>query len=146
MISTRGRYALRVLADLAENADRGWIPMKDVAARQGISLKYLERIMPALAQHGYVAAMAGRGGGYKLARAPEECRVGEVLRLMEGTLAPVACLGPNAPACGRAPFCATLPMWKKFQDLTNSFFDGITIADLATGLDGAKTWGGAGSA
>lgn len=131
MISTRGRYALRVLVDLACHAKGGFVPMKEVAERQEISLKYLERIMPVLTRNGLVTAAPGRGGGYRLARNPAECRVGEVLRLTEGTLAPVSCIGGASEGCKRAPDCATLPMWKKFNDLANNFFDGISIADLA---------------
>lgn len=131
LISTRGRYALRVLVDLAQHAGDGFVPMREVAVRQGISLKYLERIMPALNRNGLVTGSSGRGGGYRLAKSPHDCRVGDVLRLTEGSLAPVACLAPDAEACSRAPDCATLPMWKQFHELTNSFFDTITIAALA---------------
>lgn len=92
MISTRGRYALRVLADLAENSGRGYIPMKEVAARQGISLKYLEQIIPALTKSGYIEGIQGKGGGYRLIKAPNNCIIGDILRLTEGDLAPVACL------------------------------------------------------
>ena len=130
MISTRGRYALRVLIDLAEHSGGGYIPMKEVAARQEISLKYLERIMPVLIKNQLVAGMHGKGGGYKLTKAPEEYRVGDVLRLTEGDLAPVACLGCNAKTCARAPQCRTLPMWREFYEMTNRYFDGITLADL----------------
>ena len=130
MISTRGRYALRVLIDLAEHSGGGYIPMKEVAARQEISLKYLERIMPALIKNQLVAGMHGKGGGYRLTKSPEEYRVGDVLRLTEGDLAPVACLGCNAKTCARAPQCRTLPMWREFYEMTNRYFDGITLADL----------------
>lgn len=130
MISTRGRYALRVLIDLAEHSGGGYIPMKEVAARQEISLKYLERIMPVLIKNQLVAGMHGKGGGYRLTKSPEEYRVGDVLRLTEGDLAPVACLGCNAKTCARAPQCRTLPMWRKFYEMTNRYFDGITLADL----------------
>ena len=130
MISTRGRYALRVLIDLAEHSGGGYIPMKEVAARQEISLKYLERIMPVLIKNQLVAGMHGKGGGYRLTKSPEEYRVGDVLRLTEGDLAPVACLGCNAKTCARAPQCRTLPMWREFYEMTNRYFDGITLADL----------------
>ena len=130
MISTRGRYALRVLLDLAEHSGGGYIPMKEVAARQEISLKYLERIMPVLIKNQLGAGMHGKGGGYRLTKSPEEYRVGDVLRLTEGDLAPVACLGCNAKTCARAPQCRTLPMWREFYEMTNRYFDGITIADL----------------
>ncbi len=130
MISTRGRYALRVMLDLAENGGAGYVPMKEVAARQGISLKYLEQILPALVRAGCVEGVHGRGGGYRLARAPELFSVGEILRLAEGDLAPVACLQMGAAPCPRAETCRTLPMWREYYDLTNKYFDGVTLADL----------------
>ena len=130
-VSTRGRYALRVLIDLAEHNNGSYIPMKDVAARQELSLKYLERIVPTLTKAKLIAGVHGKGGGYKLTRSPEEYSVGEVLRLTEGDLAPVVCLAPDAEPCPRAAECRTLKMWQGFYDMTNKFFDGISIADLA---------------
>lgn len=130
MISTRGRYALRVMIDLAEHMDNGYIPMKEVAERQEISLKYLERIMPALSKSNLVEGVHGKGGGYRLSRRPEDYTAGEILRLVEGDLAPVACLECNAKPCGRRVDCKTISMWKKFYDITNEYFDNITIADL----------------
>lgn len=130
LISTRGRYALRVMIDLAENQKSGYIPMKDVAARQEISLKYIERIIPALVKSNYVEGVHGKGGGYRLTRAPEEYRVGDILRMTEGGLAPVACLECGAQPCERAEECRTLEMWTKFHGMINDYFDGITIADL----------------
>ena len=130
MISTRGRYALRVLIDLAEHSGRGYIPMKDVAARQEISLKYLERILPTLTKAKLIEGVHGKGGGYRLTRQPEDYTVGEVLRLTEGDLAPIACLLPDAAPCDRAGECRTIKMWRDYYDLTNKFFDGITVADL----------------
>ena len=130
-VSTRGRYALRVLIDLAEHNNGSYIPMKDVAARQELSLKYLERIVPTLTKAKLIAGVHGKGGGYKLTRSPEEYSVGEVLRLTEGDLAPVACLAPDAEPCPRAVECRTLKMWQGFYDMTNNYFDGISIADLA---------------
>lgn len=130
MISTRGRYALRVMIDLAEHMDDGYIPMKEVAKRQGISLKYLERIMPALSKSGLVGGVHGKGGGYRLNRRPEDYTAGEILRLAEGNLAPVACLGCDAEPCSRKADCKTISMWEKFYDITNEYFDNITIADL----------------
>lgn len=131
MISTRGRYALRVMVDLAEHAGDGYIPMKEVAARQGISLKYLEQIMPALSKNGLVEGVHGKGGGYRLTRSSGEYTVGEILRITEGDLAPVACLACDAEPCGRADECKTLSMWRGYQDLTNEYFDGVTLASLA---------------
>jgi len=133
MISTRGRYALRVMIDLTEHIDSGYVPMKEVAKRQEISLKYLERILPALVKNGLVEGVQGKGGGYRLSRAPENCTVGEILRLTEGDLAPVACLDCNAKVCEKRASCKTLSMWTKFYQMTNEYFDGISIADLSNG-------------
>lgn len=130
MISTRGRYALRVMIDLAEHNDGNYIPMKDVAERQGLPLKYLERILPVLTKNRLITGLHGKGGGYRLARTPDEYTVGEILRLTEGNLAPVACLENDADPCERAAECRTLDMWTKFFQITNEYFDGITIADL----------------
>lgn len=133
MISTRGRYALRILIDLAENRTGAYIPLKAVAQRQEISLKYIEKLMPVLTKAKLVVCVHGKGGGYQLARAPEDYRVGEVLRLMEGGLAPTSCLACGATPCPRAACCRTLPMWKKFYDMTCQFFDGIRLSDLMEG-------------
>ena len=130
LISTRGRYALRVLVDLAEHNDGRHIPMKDVATRQELSLKYLEQILPILTKNKLVIGVHGKGGGYRLSRNPDEYTVGEILRLTEGNLAPVSCLECDAEPCERASECRTLEMWKGFFKLTNEYFDGITIADL----------------
>lgn len=129
-ISTRGRYALRVMIDLAEHRDKGYIPMKEVAARQEISLKYLERIMPALSKNKLVEGVHGSGGGYRLSRLPEEYTVGEILRLAEGDIAPVACLECGAKPCERENICKTIAMWKGFYKLANEYFDTITLKDL----------------
>lgn len=130
MISTRGRYALRVMIDLAEHGGGDFVPMKEVAARQEISLKYIERIMPLLTKENLVEGQHGKGGGYRLCRPPEDYSVGEILRATEGGLAPVACLERGAKPCPRAAECRTLTMWKKYYAMTNEFFDGISIADL----------------
>ena len=130
MISTRGRYALRVLIDLAEHQNGSYLPMKEVADRQEICLKYIEKIMPLLTKAKMVDGQHGKGGGYQLTGEPGSYRVGDVLRLTEGDLAPVACLGCDAQPCRRAAQCRTLPMWEKFSAMTNDYFDGITIADL----------------
>ena len=130
MISTRGRYALRVMIDLAEHGGGDFVPMKEVAARQEISLKYIERIMLLLTKENLVEGLHGKGGGYRLCRPPEDYSVGEILRITEGELAPVACLERGAKPCPRAAECRTLPMWKKYYAMTNEFFDGISIADL----------------
>lgn len=130
MISTRGRYALRVLIDLAEHQNGDYIPMKEVAARQDISLNYIERIMPVLTKADIVEGLHGKGGGYRLTKAPGQYKVGDILRLTEGDLAPVACLGCDAKDCERMGQCRTYPMWKKFHTITNEYFDSITLADL----------------
>jgi len=130
MVSSRGRYALRVMIDLAENQSDRYIPMKEVAQRQGISLKYLEQILPVLTKNGCIEGVHGKGGGYKLTRNPKDYTVGEILRLTEGDLAPVSCLECGAEPCQRISECRTIEMWAKFNALTNEFFDGITIAEL----------------
>ncbi len=130
MISTRGRYALRVLLDLAENDSGGYIPMKDVANRQELSLKYIERIMPVLTKSALVEGVHGKGGGYRLTKSPQDYKVGDILRLAEGDLAPVACLECDAKPCTRAGECRTLPMWREFHKMVNDYFDGVTLADL----------------
>lgn len=130
LISTRGRYALRVLLDLAEHENDGYIAMKNVAERQELSLKYIEKIIPVLSKNNFVVGVHGKGGGYRLSRKPEDYRVGDILRLAEGDLAPVTCLSGDATPCSRAEFCPTLPMWIEFYDMVNKYFDGITLADL----------------
>ncbi len=130
MISSRGRYALRVLIDLAENRNGKYIPLKDIANRQEISLKYLERILPVLSKNNMIEGVHGKGGGYKLTKDPDEYKVSDILRLTEGDLAPVACLKADAPPCKKAAECRTLAMWKNYYKLINNYFDGITIADL----------------
>lgn len=131
MISTKGRYALRVMVDLAEHRNGGYIPMKEVADRQQISLKYLERILPSLSRGGLVDGVHGKGGGYRLMRDPDDYTVWEILSLVEGDLAPVACLAGDAKPCSRAAECRTLPMWEKYYQLTKEYFEGITLSDLA---------------
>lgn len=130
MISTRGRYALRVMIDLAQQTKDAYIPMKQVADRQGISLKYLERIMPALSKSNLVEGVHGKGGGYRLVRPPEDYTVGEILRLTEGNLAPVACLECDSKPCERRSACKTIAMWSEFHDMTQAYFDRISIGDL----------------
>lgn len=130
MVSTRGRYALRMMINLAENShDHAYIAMKDIAERLEISKKYMEQIMPVLVKNGLVEGLQGQGGGYRLTRRPEDYRVGEILRLTEGDLAPVSCLSGDSP-CTRSGGCRTIAMWSRFNKLTNDFFDGITVADL----------------
>lgn len=130
MISTRGRYALRMLIDMAVHGNGGYLPLKAVAERQEISMKYLERIVPELTKAGLLEGLHGKGGGYRLTRAPEQYPIGELLRITEGDLAPVACLAECARPCSRASECRTLPMWAEFNRITNDYFDHITLADL----------------
>lgn len=130
LISSRGRYALRVMIDLAEHDNGGYIPMKEVAQRQDISLKYLERILPILVSAKLIEGIHGKGGGYRLTKKPEEYRIGDVLRLTEGDLAPVACLECNADKCRRTAECRTLPMWMELKRRVNDYLDSVTIADL----------------
>ncbi len=130
MISTRGRYALRIMLDLAENREKGYIPLREVAERQEISLKYIEHIVPNLVKSGFVEGVHGKGGGYRLIKEPEEYTVGEILRLTEGDLAPIACLSQEAEPCSRAGDCKTLPMWTKLYGMLNDFFDSVKLSDL----------------
>ena len=132
MISTKGRYALRVMIDLAEQNPEKFIPLEEIATRQNISKKYLEIILKSLVQKNFLKGLRGKGGGYKLTRKPEEYTVGEILEVTEGTLAVVSCLQVNSEPCERKNFCKTLPMWKKFNQLTHDFFFGITLNDLVT--------------
>lgn len=130
MISTKGRYALRVMIDLAENQGDVYIPLKDIAKRQEISEKYLETILPALIKNHFLEGVRGKGGGYRLSYAPENYTVGSILRLLESSLAPVACLEKSAKPCPRAATCKTLSMWEKLNKMIQAYFDGITLADL----------------
>ena len=134
MISTRGRYALRVMIDLAGQEPESFVPLRSIAERQEISPKYLESIIAVLAKAGLVETRHGKGGGYRLTKEPAEYRVGDILRLTEGDLAPVACLSRNAAVCSRSQTCKTLSMWKKYDEMTNQYFDGITLADLLAGV------------
>lgn len=130
LVSTRGRYAIRVMIDLAEHRHGKFIPMKEIADRQEVSLKYMTKIMQALTKSGLLDGQHGKGGGYKLNRVPADYRVGDILRLTEGTLAPVACLDVTDCRCDRAAECRTRPMWNELDRIINEYLDGITIADL----------------
>ena len=130
MISTRGRYAIRVMIDLAEHDNGGYIPLKDIAARQGISKKYLEIIVRDLVAGGLLVGASGKGGGYRLCRAPEEYPIGEIIERMEGPFATVACLADGAEPCPRAAECETLPLWSEYRQLTHDFFYGKRLSDL----------------
>ena len=130
MISTRGRYAIRVMIDLAEHEDGGYVPLKDIAARQDLSKKYLEIIVKDMVSGGLLVGVSGKGGGYKLCRKPEEYSVGEILELMEGSMSTVACLADDAVPCPRAADCKTLPLWSEYDRLTHDFFYGKHLSDL----------------
>lgn len=137
MISSKGRYALRVMIDLAEHPTEGYLPLREIAQRQEISEKYLESIIKLLVKGGLLSGARGKGGGYRLTKTPEEYTVGSILRLTEGSLAPVACLEPDALPCAKAAECRTLPMWQKLDTMIGDFFDGITVSDLmVSGEDG----------
>ncbi len=133
MISTRGRYALRVMIDLAGQDPHVFVPLRDIAERQSISEKYLESVIKSLVAEGLLNGMRGKGGGYKLTKSPEEYSVGTILRLTEGTLAPVSCLDCNGgEECHRADECPTLPLWKKLDEVIESYLDSISLLDLVS--------------
>lgn len=130
MISTRGRYAIRIMIDLAENNDGSYIPLKDIAERQEISKKYLEILVKDMVTDGLIVGHSGKGGGYMLCRKPEDYTVGEILDLMEKSMSPVACLADKDYVCDRKDRCQTLPMWTKFDDMVHDYFYGIKLTDL----------------
>ena len=131
LVSTRGRYALRVMIDLSEHNNGDYITLRDIAGRQEISEKYLESIISVLVKASFVEGMRGKGGGYKLTRPPESYTIGSVLKLTEGSLAPVACLEGKSKDCKHSTECKTLPMWEKLNSLIDDYLEGITVADLA---------------
>lgn len=130
IVSTRGRYALRVLVDMAEHSQDERVPLKEIVERQHISQKYIESIMTLLSKNGFVDGIHGKGGGYKLNRKPNEYIVGDILRLTEGTLAPVACLESGSSKCEKEKNCRTVSMWRKLDELIENYLDSVTIADL----------------
>lgn len=129
-ISTKGRYALRMLLDLAEHQNGGFIALKDIAQRQEISKKYLEQIIPMLNRSGILQANRGFQGGYRLAKTPDQYTVGEILRLTEGGLSPVACLDGESVQCNRSAICPTLPLWQGLSRVINEYLDNVTLQDL----------------
>ena len=129
-ISTRGRYALRVMIDLAENYNGNYIPLKEIVERQEISQKYLEGIMTDLSKKHLVDALHGKGGGYKLTKEPQDYTIKEILLCTEGSLAPIACLEEGAPVCPREAECRTIKMWTDFYNLVNNYFENISLQDL----------------
>ena len=130
IVSTKGRYALRVMLCLAQRGAEDYIPLKEIAEAEEISQKYLESIMTILSKGGFLDAVHGKGGGYRLNRKPEEYTVGSILKLTEGSLAPVSCTTQGAAACSRSTCCQTLPMWERLEKLIDDFFEGITLDDL----------------
>lgn len=130
MISTKGRYAIRVMLDIAQNDDGSYIPLKDIAERQDLSKKYLEIIAKELVAGGLLIGASGKGGGYRLSHNPDKYTIGEILELMEGTLSPVVCLADNKYKCNRKKKCNTLPMWQEFDKLVHDFFNNKKLSDL----------------
>lgn len=130
MISTKGRYALRVLIDMAEHQSEGYVPLKEIAQRQEISEKYLESIVKTLVKGRVLTGLRGKGGGYRLSRSPDQFTVGAVLRMTGESLSPVACLEPGAPPCGKAAGCRTLDLWQGLDKLIREYLESFTIADL----------------
>ena len=134
IVSTKGRYALRVMVCFARRGGEGYIPLKEIAESEGISQKYLESIMTTLSKAGFVDAVhgkgGGKGGGYRLNRQPEEYTIGSILKLTEGSLNVASCTTQGAAACSRSECCQALPMWEKLDKMIDDFFEGITIADL----------------
>jgi len=130
IVSTKGRYALRVMVSFAQRGGEEYIPLKEIAEAEGISQKYLESIMTTLSKAGFVDAVHGKGGGYRLNRKAEEYTVGSILKLTEGSLSAVSCTAQGAAACSRSECCNALPMWEKLDQMIDSFFEGITLKDL----------------
>ncbi|MDO5153139.1 MAG: RrF2 family transcriptional regulator [Eubacteriales bacterium] len=130
IVSTKGRYALRVMVGLAKRGGTEYIPLKEIAEEEGISQKYLEAIMTTLSKAGFVDAVHGKGGGYRLNRSPEDYTVGSILKLSEGSLSAVSCTSQGAAACSRTECCQAKPMWDRLDKMIDDFFEGITIADL----------------
>ena len=136
IVSTKGRYALRVMVCFAQRGGNEYIPLKEIAESEGISQKYLESIRTTLSKAGFVDAVHGKGGGYRLNRPAADYSVGQILRLTEGSLAPVTCLEGDENTCPRAGHCTTLPMWEKLDTIINDYLDSVSLADLLTQTDG----------
>ena len=130
IVSTKGRYALRVMLCFAQRGGDEYVPLKEIAEAEGISQKYLESIMTILSKANFVDAVHGKGGGYRLNRSPENYTIGSILKLTEGSLAAVSCTSQGAAACSRSTCCQTLPMWERLEKMIDEFFEGITLADL----------------
>ena len=130
MFSTKSRYALRILIDLAQQSSNDYVPLKDIAERQDISKKYLEIIAKDLVKGGLIKGASGKHGGYMLTRSPSEYSIGEIIVQMEGTFSPVACLEDDAKACPRSAACKTISMWTEFYEMEKNFFFGKKLSDL----------------
>ncbi len=130
MISTKGRYALRVMLDLAQNKSKEYVSLTEISERQGISVKYLELVVSILNRAGYVNSMRGKNGGYKLSRAPEDYTVGAILKLTEGNLSPVNCLNNGVSECKNSDVCLTLPLWKELDNIIDGYLENVTLRDL----------------
>lgn len=146
LVSTKGRYALRVMIELARRSDSSFVRLDSIAEAQDISEKYLESIVSVLVKHHLIEGLRGRGGGYRLTRKPSEYPIGEILRCAEGSLAPVSCLSCDTNTCARADVCTTLPMWKKLDGIIENYLDGVTLDDLlgecsSHGADGVSESG-----
>lgn len=137
-VTTKGRYALRIMLDLAQHIDDGFVSLKNIAERQGISMKYLESIVGELKKNNLVESTRGKEGGYRLNRQIEEYSVGAILRSVEDNLAPVACIAAGSIQCDHAGECMTVQMWKELDDITNNYLDSVSLVDLLTG----KKWKG----
>ena len=139
IVSTKGRYALRVMVCFAQRGNEDYIPLKEIAEAEGISQKYLESIMTTLSKAGFVDAIHGKGGGYRLNRRPEEYTIGSILKLTEGSLHVASCTTQGASACARSSCCQTLPMWERLDKMIDDFFEGITLADLLKESQSSRT-------
>lgn len=129
-ISTKGRYTLRVLIDIAENSNGEYIPMKEIATRQNISLKYLEKILPVLVKGNIIEGTSGKGGGYRLKKKPSELKIGKILTLVEGDLAPVQCVSDGKVACENKKNCRTIKLWKGLNKVITDYLNSVSLADL----------------
>ena len=134
-ISTKGRYGLRVMIDIASHSNEEYIALKDIAARLGITVKYLEQIVAPLNKAGFLNSMRGGSGGHKLAVSPEDCKVGDILRVMEGNLSPVECVASGEIECPLAESCLTVSFWKGLDDVVNNYIDSFTLKDLLPDSD-----------
>ena len=130
MVSTKGRYALRIMIDLAQHPNDGYISLKEISKRQNVSLKYLEAIISLLNKAGMVDSLRGKEGGYKLSKKPEEYNIGSILRAAEGSLAPVACVACADVVCDKADNCLTFPLWKKLDDIIDNYLESVSLRDV----------------